>query len=153
MTFQSPVINRRRAACQTDIGPRPLRRGAAALELALVLPVLLLIIFGCVDFGRVVYVAIALNSATGAGTAYAATHRFTRPSWETQIRETVLQELQTIPDFEAHNLTVTVETIVNQDDSVQVAVQASYPFHTVVNWPALPSTVMLEQRIEARQFR
>lgn len=39
-------------------------RGAAVVELAVVLPVLLIIIFSVVDFGRFIYTKIALSSAS-----------------------------------------------------------------------------------------
>ena len=41
-------------------------RGAAAVEFALVLPVLLLIIFGIIDFGRMLYTKITLTQAAQA---------------------------------------------------------------------------------------
>src|SRR5215472_2536784 len=41
-------------------------RGAAAVEFALVLPVLLLIIFGIIDFGRMLYTQITLTQAAQA---------------------------------------------------------------------------------------
>lgn len=46
-------------------------RGAATTELALALPLLLLITLGLVDLGRAAYEAIAVDSAAGAGVAYA----------------------------------------------------------------------------------
>ncbi len=42
-------------------------RGAAAVEFALVLPVLLLVIFGIIDFGRMLYTKITLTEAAQAG--------------------------------------------------------------------------------------
>ena len=52
---------------------RQTRAGVAATELAIVLPLLLLALFGCVDFGRVAHVSVALNNAVGVGVAaYAA---------------------------------------------------------------------------------
>jgi Flp pilus assembly protein TadG len=41
-------------------------RGAAAVEFALVLPVLLLVIFGIIDFGRMLYTKITLTQAAQA---------------------------------------------------------------------------------------
>src|SRR5689334_712117 len=47
-------------------------RGAAAVEFVLVLPVLLLIIFGIVDFGRMLYAKITLTQAAQASARAAA---------------------------------------------------------------------------------
>jgi len=47
-------------------------RGAAAVEFALVLPVLLLIIFGIVDFGRMLAAKITLTEAAREGARAAA---------------------------------------------------------------------------------
>ena len=42
-------------------------RGAAAVELALVLPVLLIILFGIIDFGRMLHTQITLTEAAREG--------------------------------------------------------------------------------------
>jgi Flp pilus assembly protein TadG len=42
-------------------------RGAAAVELALVLPVLLLIVFGTIDFGRLLHARMTLTEAAREG--------------------------------------------------------------------------------------
>ncbi len=47
-------------------------RGSALVELAIALPVLLLVFFGTVDFARVIYLGIALNNAARAGAQYGA---------------------------------------------------------------------------------
>jgi hypothetical protein len=47
-------------------------RGAAAVEFALVLPVLLLIIFGIIDFGRMLTAKITLTEAAREGARAAA---------------------------------------------------------------------------------
>jgi Flp pilus assembly protein TadG len=47
-------------------------RGAAAVEMALVLPILLLLVFGIIDFGRMLHTQIQLSEAAREG-ARAAT--------------------------------------------------------------------------------
>jgi len=47
-------------------------RGAALLELAMVTPLLLLLIFGVADFGRALYTNIAIRDAAQEGVRYAA---------------------------------------------------------------------------------
>jgi Flp pilus assembly protein TadG len=47
-------------------------RGAAAVEFALVLPVLLLLLFGIIDFGRMVHAKVTLTEAAREGARTAA---------------------------------------------------------------------------------
>lgn len=51
-----------------------IKRGQSLVEFALVLPVLLLLLLGLVDFGRVYYVTVSLYDAAAEGAAYAAAH-------------------------------------------------------------------------------
>jgi Flp pilus assembly protein TadG len=46
---------------------RPGDAGAAAVEMALVLPLLLLIVFGAIDFGRMFFAQISLSAAAREG--------------------------------------------------------------------------------------
>src|SRR5262249_23476708 len=46
------------------------RCGVAAVELAIVLPVLVLIVIGCVDFGRFLYYYIAVTNAAEEGATF-----------------------------------------------------------------------------------
>jgi Flp pilus assembly protein TadG len=54
--------------------PKPIggERGAAAVEFALLLPVLLLIIFGIIDFGRALNAQVTLTQAAREGARLAA---------------------------------------------------------------------------------
>ena len=49
-------------------------QGAAAVEMALVLPLLLLLLFGIIDFGRVLNAQITLTEAAREGARAAALH-------------------------------------------------------------------------------
>jgi len=49
-------------------------KGQSLLELALLLPVLLIILAGVIDLGRLYYVHVAITDAAAEGAAYAATH-------------------------------------------------------------------------------
>lgn len=49
-------------------------RGAVAVEMAIVLPVLLLILFGIIEFGRVLNVQVSLTEAAREGARNAAIH-------------------------------------------------------------------------------
>lgn len=131
-------------------------RGAAALELAIVLPILMVLVLGCVDFGRVMHVSIVLNNAAGAGLAYASTNRYTdfnSATWTANVREAVLDELGSIPAFDEDYLTFSAQAVTEADDTVRVTVTASYFFQTVVEWPLMPNQLTLRQSFVARQYR
>jgi len=52
--------------------PRSADRGSAAVEFAMVLPLLLLLVFGIIDFGRMLNAKITLNEAAREGARSAA---------------------------------------------------------------------------------
>jgi Flp pilus assembly protein TadG len=49
-------------------------RGQSLVEVALVLPILLIIMMGLLDFGRAFYIQVALRDAADEGAVYAAIH-------------------------------------------------------------------------------
>jgi Flp pilus assembly protein TadG len=49
-------------------------RGQSLVETALALPILLMLLLGLVDFGRVYYVTVSLYDAAEEGAVYAASH-------------------------------------------------------------------------------
>jgi len=63
-TDQELAMSRRRQLARHSGGPD---RGAAAVELALVLPLLLLVLFGIIDFGRMLHAQIKLTEAAREG--------------------------------------------------------------------------------------
>ena len=54
--------------------PKRNERGAVAVEMAILLPVLLLILVGIVEFGRALNVQVSLTQAAREGARYAAVH-------------------------------------------------------------------------------
>src|SRR5437773_2610791 len=60
-----------------SIGPRPDRPAVAAVELAVLLPVLATIVLACVDLGRFAYNYIAVINSARAGAAYGMMNNYT----------------------------------------------------------------------------
>jgi Flp pilus assembly protein TadG len=137
------------------------RGGAAATELALLLPVLVLVVLGCVDFGRFAYNYIAVTNAARAGASYGAMNNYTastQPTWVAGIKQTARDEMsQQVGSGNISNLQVTVTPITDANGLHRVRVAASYPFTTVVTWNfgglGLPHTLNLQQQAEMRLIR
>lgn len=56
------------------------RRGQSLVEFALIAPVLLLLIFGTIDFGRLIYTSVTINQAVNEGARVAIRDSATRPT-------------------------------------------------------------------------
>jgi Flp pilus assembly protein TadG len=132
------------------------RAGAAAVEFALALPVLMLLAIGTVDFGRIPYYHEVVANAARTGAETGATKQFTalsRATWETGIRNAVSREMQNIPNFDNSKLAIALTAVPNSDGLARITVEVTYPFETAVAWPGIPATVQLRKRVEVLQFR
>jgi Flp pilus assembly protein TadG len=132
------------------------RRGGAALELALTLPVLLLLAFGCVDMGRAASAHLIVCNAARTGADYGATRAVTtisRAAWEDSIRTEVETEMLGIPSFNDANLTVNIETVAGHFDLDHVIVTVQYNFQTITGWPGIPQNISLEHTVSTQRFR
>ncbi len=71
-------------------------RGAALIEMAALSPLVLVLVFGVGDFGRIMYYGITLTNAARAGAAY-ATHNTGRLNDTPGIRQAADEEAQNLP--------------------------------------------------------
>jgi Flp pilus assembly protein TadG len=116
------------------------RRGTSAVEMALILPLFVTIVLGCVDFARFAYSDIALTNAVRAGGAWAMLNRpanLASPTaaWQTSIQTAVSNEMSLQPGFQSGSLTVATVTPVSETGGTwRFTVTATYPFQTMVNW-------------------
>ena len=132
------------------------RCGTAATELALVLPLLLTLILGCVDFGRIAYTYCAVSNASRTGAEYGATHNFTtytRATWQSRLQQAVTAEMSAVPGFNASQLQVNVSTTSDSYSLFRVTVEVEYPFTTIVPWPGTFQSVLLWSSTTMREIR
>ncbi len=130
--------------------------GMAAVELAVVLPVLLTLILGCVDLGRFAYTYAAVNNAARAGAAYAVMNSFRtaaeKATWQNNVQKAARDEIAQQAD--ANQLTVTTTWVPPTPTGLwQVEVTTSYPFQTLVPWLGIPATVDLKGGVVMRVIR
>lgn len=127
------------------------RRGASAAELAFILPVLMLIVLGCVDFGRFAYHQVAVTNAARAGAGYAVMNPFLaggRATWEAKVQEAARNEMANQTGSSPSKLTTTVEQVVDASGQRRVRVVAIYSsFETAVSWPGVPGRTTLRGEV------
>jgi len=71
-------------------------RGQALIETALILPILLILLLGAIDFGRLFFGWVALHQAARIGANYAATHPAMTPADEAAFQELIERDVQAI---------------------------------------------------------
>src|SRR5262245_25461546 len=123
---------------------RPGRRGGTAVEFALVLPVLMTIVLGCIDFGRFGHSYIAGPNAARAGAGYGSSHTYTtstQAQWTASVKQAVKDEMSQLSGFDPTRLSVNVTPIAETSPAWRVQVDVSYPFQTAVQWPGIPSSL------------
>ena len=132
------------------------RRGAAAVEFAIVLPILVTILLAATDFGRFSYSAIAVANAAQCGASYGCMNPYdssTQSAWQAGIQQAVTDELSQSAAFDTSQLTVTVVTVTEISGLRRVSVQVTYPFKTIVSWSFIPSSFNLQQTVVMRGIR
>jgi Flp pilus assembly protein TadG len=122
----------------------------------MILPVLVTLVMGCVDFGRFAYNYIAVNNAARAGAAYGIMNPYVangQAAWQTAVQEAARDEMEQQTGYTRTSLTVATSTTIEANGLRRVQVDASYPFQTVVTWPGVPNTVTLRSVVEMRAIR
>ena len=134
---------------------KPCRHGLATVELALVLPLLMLIILGCVDFGRFAYTYIAVTNASRTGASFGALNPFTtatQTTWTNEVRQKVVDDMSAFPDFDPIN-NIQFSRSIDAGGLWRVRVQVTYPYKCIVSWPGIPSQVNLTRAVAMRGIR
>ena len=138
----------------------PPRRGVAMVELAVVLPLLLLLLLGAIDFGRFAHSYITVTNASRSGAAFGAVNPFTtatQGNWQTQVRDRVTQEMQGVMDADAEfgdaDLAVTAVRSLDAGGLWRIRVEVTYPFEPLVPWPGIPARLDMKRAVEMRGIR
>jgi Flp pilus assembly protein TadG len=162
----SPVCYRNRSKLRRGF----FRLGAAATELAIILPVFILVFLGCVDCGRFVNSSIAINSAVRAGAGVGIMSRYPDPdptapaglvNWQAAVCAAVAAELGMSADFVAvgsgdpdgyrssQGLYVRASRAADSGGLWRVQVAARVPFA----WWSIPNSAQPQQSVVFRAIR
>ena len=130
------------------------RRGQSTVELALLVPVVALVLVAAADFARVYYMSTALVSAARAGAEYGA-QSTTLASDTSGMQQAALNDTSNLTGVTAtaskfcecppSTTHVTCTSPCSAGMEMYVQVNTSANFHTLVNYPGIPSTVTLHE--------
>lgn len=132
------------------------RCGAAAVEFAIVLPILITALLGITDFGRFSYSAIAITNSARCGASFGSMNPFNLSNetiWHANVRQAAIDELSQSSAFDINKLTVTITNTTESDGLRRVSVRVAYPFETIINWPLIPAVMNLQQTVVMRGMR
>ena len=140
-------------------------KGQAFVELALVIPIFILLLVGAVEVGRLAYAAVEVNNAARAGLAYAAQTHATA-SDNSSSGGVLTAALTEAPDIKSMTATTSVSCSCETSAGVIptpgtcvgvttltcaapsrivefVQVNTTAPVNTVFHFPGIPATVTL----------
>jgi len=141
-----------------QVGPPSLtvRRGAAAAELAVVLPLLVFLFVAVVDFGRVYYYALTVTNCARNGALYASDPQHQADSPYTvrdsdgviDLNASVIQAARAEAPAELReHLTVIPPNPPGGPGVGPVSVTVVYPFNTISRFPGIPDSWQLTRTV------
>ena len=120
----------------------PRRRGAAAVELALLLPLLAFLFVISVDYARIFYCTMIVTNCARSGALYASQN----PTTANDATNIVAEAARDAPDLIFSDLRIT-STTDSAANPTWVAVTVTYPFSTITNFPGINRTTQLTRTV------
>ena len=119
------------------------RRGIAAVELAVLLPLLGFLLVATVDYSRLFFYSVRLTNCARNGALYGRSSAFDPLSPYASLQQAALADVADLPIQPV----VTSTTGVGLGGQSYIEVKVTYPFTTFAKYPGIPSTVNLERTV------
>jgi Flp pilus assembly protein TadG len=151
--MNSPVRHRN---CERFIWPEAGVSGQSFVEMAVAIPVLLLLLVAGADFGRVFYAAISVNNAARAGAQYGS-QSVTTAADSSGMVVAAKADGSNVVSISATASQCTCESgstvsacpssyCSYDSQATFVTVNAQAPFHTILNYPGIPRSFTLSSQ-------
>src|SRR5438105_12002659 len=142
---------------ESERGQRP-RGAAAATELALVLPLLILLAVACVDFGRYAYYSIAVQNAARTAAEYAIMNPYPTDApapWTSAVNQAAVDEMANQTGYNPGTLSVSSSVTFDKTSGLPyITVTTTYTgFSTVIDWPGIDHNPTLSAGLVVRGIR
>ena len=121
------------------------RKGAAAVELAIVLPFVIFMLLVSTDFARVFYYSMTVTNCARNGAIYACDPVTASQSPFRTVEEAALADASNL----SPSATVSSKTVSTYFSSY-VEVTVNYTFETITNYPGIPSKIALSRTVRMR---
>lgn len=121
------------------------RRGTATVELAVLLPLLAFLFAVAVDYSRVLYYAVIVESAARNGALYGS-RSSTYAADTNGIQQAALNDAADMTP--APNVSAVSGT--DGSGNAQITVTATWTFQALLSYPGIPSTVNLSSSVTMR---
>lgn len=141
-------LSKRRLLCSNS------RRGTALVEMAVVFPLFILLVFGLVEFVRMGMVKQALSDAARAGCRRAAlTSTLTHEDAEATIRAFLQSAMSNSQDVAKCRITITPENLTGMTSGVEITARVEVNYSDV-SWlvpGVLQNTILQGQAVMKRE--
>ena len=125
---------------------RPRRRASAAVELAIMLPFLLLLLVICVDFARIYRLSLTLTNCARNGALYGSID----PSYAKDTSGIQNAALIDAGDLAPQTPSVNSKTGNDASGYPYVSVTVTGTFQTITRYPGIPSPMTVARTVEMR---
>jgi Flp pilus assembly protein TadG len=122
------------------------RRGAASVELVLVLPLLLLFFLIAMDFARLYYHYTIVTNCARNGALYGSDPAAAPESHYATLGDAALADAADL----SPQPTVTSTSGTDSSKNAYIEVTVVYPFTTISNYPGLPNPIQLSRTVRMR---
>lgn len=127
-------------------------RGQALVEFALIAPVLIILMLGVIDYGRVYFAHISVTNAARNGAHYASAN--CDPTCDaadlTGIQGAAVAETGDLLATSPTNPSVSATTGTDSQGRLYADVTVQYTFNTIFPWPGLPNSFNVARLVRAR---
>ena len=137
MTGPSPISQDRKRGIAIRVIADYIKsnRGQSIVEMALILPVLLLLIFGMIDFGRVLHSYLVVTAAAREGARSAAV--------QTAVADVIIDAKAAAATLDQAQLTVAVTYYQNSSGTVSAVPVRGFPVEVTVHYSVTIITPLL----------
>ena len=143
---QATQGKRRRTSLRRFIGDK---RGQSLVEFGIMLPVLMVLVLGAIDFGRVYFAYISVTNGARNGADFASTGAGAAADLA-GIRAAVVTDTDDLLNTSPTNPGVAAVIGTDSQGRLYSDVTVSYTFTTMFPWPGIPSSMNVERTVRAR---